>query len=159
MIRTEVTFDYVRFSAVIAFPDVFPSEVKKAAKTAFNKRIRVGFLSSLRKTPKRRYWTKDDWSSDAQRRAFFAKTGGAPYVRTGKLQKAEQIRIEENGNTVLFGSSNPTPYDKWVKGDRQVRGHKRTGWNRRTDIYTDWRPRATDAIIQGINEMMKARLR
>ncbi len=159
MIGVEVVFDYGRFNQVIYFFGVFPSEVRKTAKTAFNKRIRIGFHSALRKTPKRRYWERGDFANDASRRAFFAKTKGKAYKRTGALQRAEKVEVIEDDKSITFTSSNPTPYDKWVKGDRQVKGHKKTDWKTRSKTFDEWRERTGNAMISEISEMVQERLK
>lgn len=155
----EVTFDYGRFERVIHFFGVFPSEVRKVAKREFNKRIRIGFHSSLRRTPKRRYWERKDFVNDASRRAFFAKTKGKAYVRTGNLNRNERVEVIETDNSITFTASNPTPYDRWVKGNRQVKGHARTQWTKRSQTFDEWRDRTATVMIDGISLMVKERVK
>lgn len=90
------------------------------------------------------------WTSEKQRRAFFATDGfgsGIPYQRTGALQQAWQVlNITENGTwRVLI--TNTAPSAKWVYGGLSLRSkpfqqqfHKNTGWPQAAgivDVYID----------------------
>ncbi len=89
---------------------------------------------ALRIEPPRRYWDKTDFVSDAQRRAFFAKTKGQAYQRTGKYRMAWIVSLLQTDGGGAIRASNDRPEARFVGGtfnrqrDFQQRGHKRTGW-------------------------------
>ena len=159
LIRTEVVYDYARINELVVFSQQFPGLVKQVAKREFNQRIRLGLLAQLRKTPKRRPWDRTDFVNDASRRAFFAKTGGQPYQRTGALAAAWRVDIAEGDNAIAFTASNSKNYEKWVTGRRQVKGHAKTGWGKHEDVYNAWIPRVIDVVVRGVDELVKSKVR
>jgi hypothetical protein len=106
---------------------------------SFNK-VRQPLLAALRKTPKRRYWEGKDFANPASRRAFFAKTKGKAYTRTGRYAAGWNVSIkktDEGGQLII---TNTTNYGKFVGGsfartgkNFQQRGHIRTGWPKSQD--------------------------
>lgn len=80
------------------------------------------------------------WTSERQRRAFFATRGfgkGIPYRRTGELGNNWRV---DRGSTPFGGSLqiiNKTPYAKYVQGERQQSFHKDTGWVNEQDVRLD----------------------
>lgn len=159
MIRAEVLFDFTRLEKISQFTEIFPAAMIETAKRTFNQRIRLGLLAQLRKYPKRRYWTREDFASDASRRAFFAKTGGKPYQRTGRLAGGWRTDISTTDNAIAFSVTNSVPYEKWVSGQDQVFGHAKTGWGLHEDIYNTWRPRVADTITDAAFKMIEGKLR
>lgn len=158
LIRAEVVYDYSGLDNLIEFTAEFPAEVKKVAKREFNQRIRLGLLSQLRKTPRRRSWDRTDFVSDASRRAFFAKTHGKPYQRTGALAAAWQVGVVESDNAIAFYASNSKDYEKWVTGNRQVKGHIRTGWGKHETVLDAWRPRVVDVVVNAVGELIDSKV-
>jgi len=77
-----------------------------------------------------------EWVSDAQRRAFFAKTKGKPYVRTGQLANSWTVDVTTEGGIFSINVRNPANAAKYVYGSLsrqspgrfQQRFHKITGW-------------------------------
>ncbi len=70
------------------------------------------------------------WSSDRQRRAYFATDGfggGIPYSRTGGLVQAGEFTINETSYWVEY--TNPLPWWKYVMHPSyQIIGHRLRGW-------------------------------
>jgi hypothetical protein len=70
------------------------------------------------------------WSSDKQRRAYFATNGfggGIPYVRT--MQLYDNAKFVVNGNNYWIEYVNDVPYAKWVQHPSyQIIGHKTRKW-------------------------------
>lgn len=159
LVRAEVVFDYSRIDSLIEFTQQFPGELKRVAKREFNQRIRLGLLSQLRKTPKRRPWDKTDFVNDASRRAFFAKTKGKPYVRTGALAAAWKTDVGESDNAIAFSISNSKDYEKWVTGKRQVKGHIRTGWGRHETVAEAWYPRVVNVVNNAVSRLIEEKVR
>ena len=158
MLDIETRFNYSGIDRVIHVVSIFPQEMKKIARAAFSRRINLPVLQQLRKTPKRRYWTAGDFESDASRRAFFAKTGGKAYVRTGKYAAGWKADITEDEQSITFGYANPVPYADKVGGQGQVRGHTITGWPFSGDIMTANQPRSVMVFGEAIGSYLDEQL-
>lgn len=158
LIRTELIVDFSQTDKTFVQVSAFPETLKRVATRAFNQRIRLGLLSQLRKTPKRRPWTRGDFVSDKQRRAFFAKTHGQPYQRTGRLVAGWRTDLIVNDEAIAFTISNPASAEKYVQGKFQQPGHAKTGWGKHEDVFKDWTPRVfaavTDAMIVEIERQL-----
>lgn len=154
LIRAEVVYDFSNLDRVIDLVDNFPAEVNQVAKREFNQRIRLGLLAQLRKTPKRRPWDRTDFVSDASRRAFFAKTHGKPYQRTGALAAAWSVGVVESDSAIAFYANNSKDYEKWVTGGQQQKGHIRTGWGKHETVVDAWRPRVVEVVVNAVGQLI-----
>lgn len=105
-----------------------------------------------------------EWTSERQRRAFFATDGfgsGIPYQRTGKL--AEMWVIEVRGNALVI--ENKSAIAKYVYGSlaqnrnaalRFQQGfHANTGWQAATDTTAFWLDAAQEVYIDKFDETLK----
>lgn len=100
------------------------------------------------------------WTSERQRRAFFATNGfgrGIPTPRTGKIAadwEVSFVAVEGGGILVL---SNPHSAAKFVHGpDPFAQGfHIDTGWTQiddiQNDFYNEWEGSATQAFFDGVD--------
>lgn len=72
------------------------------------------------------------WSSDRQRRAYFATNGfggGIPYSRTNNLKNSGTYKVDKNRSSLYVYYENAAPYAKWVIGQLlQIIGMKARGW-------------------------------
>jgi len=72
------------------------------------------------------------WSSEKQRRAFFATDGfgrGIPTVRTNELANSGEFKVEKKFSSLYISYQNAAPYFKWVQGQfSQIIGHIARGW-------------------------------
>ena len=73
-----------------------------------------------------------EWSSEKQRRAFFATDGfgrGIPTIRTFELARSGKFAVVKKFKSLYITYTNNTPYFKWVQGQfTQIIGHIRRGW-------------------------------
>lgn len=73
-----------------------------------------------------------EWSSDKQRRAFFATDGfgrGIPTQRTYELATSGEFIVEKKFKSLYITYTNIAPYFQWVQGQfSQIIGHIRRGW-------------------------------
>lgn len=114
------------------------------------------------------------WTSEKQRRAFFATDGfggGIPYRRTGKLAKAWIAEARRDGDSFLFVIENPAKAAPFVYGSLaqnrtsalrfQQRFHANTGWQPATDTVAFWqeafREQFTDKLDEQTVEGFKRR--
>jgi len=72
------------------------------------------------------------WSSDKQRRAFFASNGfgrGIPTKRTYELARSGDFVVKKQYSSIYIAYQNAAPYFKWVQGNfTQIIGHLTRGW-------------------------------
>jgi hypothetical protein len=108
-------------------------------------------LADLRRTPRRRYWESSDFANDASRRAFFAKTGGKAYTRTGRYAAGWNMTLRKTDSGGEIVINNKEPSAKFVGGtfarsgrDFQQRGHIRTGWPKSQTTADKWLKAAQD---------------
>jgi len=115
-------------------------------------------LRSLRHTPgKPKYPIA--WTSERQRRAFFASNGferGIPTKRSGKLQDGWSIVATRRRRSTVIVIENSTSYARYVQGEinfkspaealaMRQRFHKDTGWRAAQPIIADFYRRYRDA--------------
>lgn len=149
MIQTRVEYSGQRLQAAERDAATFTVISFALFRQSYNK-TRPALLRALTFTPNRRYWTKDDFASDASRRAFFAKTGGKAYTRTGRYAKSWQVNLVQTDDGGAVTARNDAEYAKFVGGsfsrskNWQQKGHIRTGW-----------PNAADAAEIYFNELLK----
>lgn len=78
-----------------------------------------------------------EWTTDRQRRAFFATDGfgaGIPTKRSTQLETSWVVIVSYQMRTNLITLRNPKSYAKYVyPGSRQQRFHARTGWGKDFD--------------------------
>ena len=71
------------------------------------------------------------WTSERQRRAFFASNGfgrGIPTQRTNEMVNAWDVRFTLTNDGGELALTNDTDYWSFVVGDDQQGFHKDTGW-------------------------------
>ncbi len=80
-----------------------------------------------------------EWTSEKQRRAFFATDGfgsGIPTKRSNQLETSWVVVVGTQLRTNLITLRNPKSYAQFVyPGSRQQRFHARTGWGKDFDKY------------------------
>lgn len=104
------------------------------------------------------------WTSERQRKAFFATDGfgaGIPTRRTGKLQAAWVVEVR--GNAIVV--ENKSEIAKYVVGSLaqnrsaalrfQQRFHANTGWQPATDTVKKHMDRASDLHIEKFDDRLK----
>jgi hypothetical protein len=143
-IRMRLEYDAQALIDIEQFAQDFGAVVFKLFKE-IHAVIQPQMLAELRYTPARRPWEAKDFQSDAQRKAFFAKTGGKPYQRTGQYARGWSVTVKQTNDGGQIVVTNSTPYGKFVGGsfarsgkDFQQRGHKRTGWPRSSATADFW---------------------
>lgn len=106
-----------------------------------------------------------EWTSEKQRRAFFATNGfgrGIGAARTHDLSQSWGIVKTALGNDIVVAFDNPQPYAKFVYGSlsktnpglHQQRFHVNTGWQQAADTVDFWMV----ALIEQFTANMRARL-
>lgn len=139
-----------------ATPQAVRSVMRELARVEENE-----LIGDLRTPPPRPHRTPWEWTTEKQRRAFFATDGfgrGIPTQRTGKVTAGWRVRVEntpEGGRIII---ENTTPYAKYVYGQftkrsPQQRFHSITGWPTIHLRRQRWR-----SIIQRIRYLVAEKL-
>ena len=118
-------------------------KIRHAPRQALNRaeaairRHESDILDDLSHTPGRVKYPID-WTSERQRRAFFATNGfghGIPYKRSGRMNEGWQIIILRGKDFIEMRIINRVPYTQFVVGRLRPRGknpmqrfHLNTGW-------------------------------
>lgn len=133
MVRFSIDTDFSALERISRDLDALPEQIQRAVErttqTAQPIRDQVARYPGPVKYP-------IEWTSERQRRAFFATNGfgsGIPYQRTGGLGQAWQLTSvrSANGATLILGNRNPAA--KYVYGffgqpKPQQGFHVNTGW-------------------------------
>lgn len=116
----------------------FPS-VLNTALTRNIARAKSRLLSTLHDQPgKPKYPIR--WTSERQRRAFFATKGfgrGIPTRRTGKLVNAWDIKVDTQTTGGVLTVFNSVEYEQYVTGINQQGFHHDTGWYQSQTVLAD----------------------
>ena len=113
-------------------------------------RIRAYAKERLRRKPGRPHYPIR-WTSERQRRAFFASNGfgrGIPTQRTDRMVNAWEVTYKPTPSGGLLWLENPVSYAGFVVGDQQQGFHKDTGWYQVDDMQKDIRDYARDSLIE-----------
>lgn len=146
MIGTEVLIDYGRLDNLSELARVYPQLPQRIGQSILEKN-KSALLADLRYTPPV-FKGKRTWTSEKQRRAFFATNGfgkGIPYKRTGKLNRSWEVFIVTAPGGIAVRLTNKTPYTQFVVGRIKPRGkdpmqimHKITGWKPVNATFQYW---------------------
>lgn len=155
MYRTEVLNKRKGFDDLNGFIDAYPDLVFDAFETAFNRNApklqhELDFTPGQPKYP-------IQWTSDRQRKAFFASNGfgrGIPAPRTGKLNKSWKLALVRRGDEAVLTVTNTAKYAAYVVGRVRPRGkdpmqrmHKVTGWQPVAPTFEFWADAIRDDAI------------
>lgn len=132
-------------SNLVKLPTLMETAVKRQ-----EGRIKSRLLKQLRTEPGPVKYPIQ-WSSDKQRKAYFATNGfgnGIPYKRTGKLVKAWRVEFVKSSDGLTLVAENPVKSAKYVIGDAQQPFHANTGWYRADNVIAAETVRAQEVLIQ-----------
>lgn len=94
------------------------------------------------------------WTSEKQRRAFFATKGfgkGIPYRRTHQLAQGYRVIYQRVGNSLTqLTVENDAAALRYVKGADQQRMHIATGWDNDFATYMQFQQRLVDAVFPAL---------
>ena len=125
------------YSVLTEFVDGALTAIDRAAKATFDE-VRPQMLDELSFEPRKRKYPSDyplEWTSDKQRKAYFATNGfggGIPYQRTGNLARGWRVEWDDTTNQMIVYNVND--YAKYVVGtlvdgyNPVQRFHQITGW-------------------------------
>lgn len=160
MIAIRLEYDRETFTAIENDIETFGVIAFALLGQSLNK-VKSPFLNDLKRTPRRRHWERKDFANDASRRAFFAKTKGQAYQRTGKYAAGWELKLQktENGGEIVL--RNREKYAKFVGGsfarsgkDFQQRGHIRTGWPRSQSTADKWLIAAEKDFMERVDKFL-----
>lgn len=97
-----------------------------------------------------------EWSSERQRRAFFATRGfgkGIPTKRTNELLDAWRVTFTKDGEGGIIALENPISYMRFVQGDQVQQFHLNTGYVQVDDVTDDFLKEAEDVVVETFFEV------
>lgn len=157
-VRTAAIIDYKALDNLDNFVAAFPGLVDDIV-SDIHRQYKAEFLSELGAYPgKVKY--PIEWTSEKQRRAFFATNGfghGIPYRRTNKLKNSWKFFIVRTSEGVEMVVSNNVYYAKYVVGGVRDSGdslkpiqqfHRNTGWLPVRNTINFWQKAFTDEFTR-----------
>lgn len=102
------------------------------------------YLPKLKEYPPTRAKHPFEFATPKSRRYYFhlvrtgqVRTDGHGYVRNGGYANSWRVDIEQSGNEYTIRVHSTFPASQYVGGNRQVPGHRNTGWVRYEPILDD----------------------
>lgn len=146
--KIEIEIDRDIFEAINAAAQAQPARVNKEFQIAI-RQLQNNTLQKLQDEPgKPKYPIR--WTSERQRRAFFATKGfgrGIPTVRSHALVKGWRAEFDATNDGGLFSFINRVNYEQFVTGIYQQGFHNDTGWYQSQNILVDALVEAEDTLI------------
>jgi len=150
MITAKLTYQIEVADELKVFVDSFEKLVREIGDET-TREITPDFLDELRFTPPKVKYPIQ-WTSEKQRRAFFATKGfgrGIPTKRTGKLQASWKIVGKMVNGKYVLAVTNPEAYSPFVVGGINFKSqkqaiqpmqqfHRNTGWQPVQDTVVFW---------------------
>ncbi len=165
MIGTEVIQDFGRIDRLSELARVYPTLPQSIGQSILDKR-KANLLAEVSYTPPV-FKGKRTWTSEKQRRAFFATNGfgrGIPYKRTGKLNKSWEVFLVDAPGGIAVRLSNTTPYAQFVVGRVKPRGkdpmqvmHKITGWKPVSPLFAVWAETLAQDVVLALQVVLEKR--
>jgi len=153
MIRNTLTTNVAPLNNAIVFLDNIDKEIA-AIGDAVLQEIKPELLDELRDKPPKRSYPGDypiEWTSDKQRRAFFASDGfggGIPTTRTDSIINSWEVFGKSDGANYSIVTQNTNPASRFVVGSLakdvtraarfQQKFHAITGWKLATIAVQEW---------------------
>lgn len=133
MYRVSIVGEQAPFADMQQFAMLYPDLVLDAAARRIvprgNRLVQQQLVDS--EPPPRKKGDKVRWTTEKQRRAFFATDGfghGIPYRRTGNLARAWQFVVDVTDNGLTASVRNDAPAAPFVYGRWQQGFHADQGW-------------------------------
>jgi hypothetical protein len=140
MINARLEIDTDILDAVLADLDRFPTLLNTAFKRALPRWLSQldAFIRDLEPPPAKAspyVWSLNKDANDRARKWYFRQlalgkipTDGQRYQRTGAMLDAFEITTLFSNNAIGLEVVNSAPGVDYVMGERQIYGHKQTGW-------------------------------
>ncbi len=160
MIRAYVLYDARKLETLSAFLEAYPELALETVQDVFDQRIKPHLLSELRHTPgpaKHPF----AFATEKSRRWYFhavrsglIPTDGERYLRTGKTMQAWEVGVTISDDAVALSAKNPKRHIKWLTGNRQVPGHRVTGWPPHDETLIYWAGVAKEETGQALRSLI-----
>jgi hypothetical protein len=155
--RADLVIDYKAIDALKRFVQQYPTLVAKEVRARFYGEIAQPMLEDFKHYPgpaKHPFEWSSNPTANARARGWFFANYPQGYRRTGKLAQGYTIGVTENDDALAIFVRNPSKALKWVKGKRQIPGHKRSGWRLDSDLYSYWRDRVREMTIKVVRQIV-----
>jgi hypothetical protein len=160
-IRSTIIYDYAKNKRVAKFIREFPASFPAVFQRRLENEVATPLLEQLQTEPQPAV-LPFGFETEKSRRWYFAnkvpkgKKGGR-YIRTHAFVKGWKATITINDNAVALTIRNPYKATKFITGDRQVRGHRITGWQKHAIIYGKALKPAKKAAIAAVKDILATR--
>ena len=161
--RADLVIDYRGFQSLTTFIRQYPDTVQREVRAKFYGEMAQPMLEDFQDQPGPAKTSRNSgqvfvWSEnhEANRRAqmwFFANYPNG-YTRTGKLAQGYTVGVSESDDALSIFVRNPSKALKFVKGRRQIPGHRRTGWARDEDLFRYWRDRVREMTVKVVKRVV-----
>lgn len=166
-IKAEIKSNLNWLNDAIAVMEQIPQVIAIAGDEALSE-IEEPFLRELQEEPRPSTGVAPNWTSERQRRAYFASNGfgaGIPYSRKGKLAAAWKITGELMGKAWVMLVENPAKAARFVYGSLalanlasaarfQQKFHAVTGWKLAAPIVARWYGVYQDKFRDNMNKLI-----
>lgn len=131
--------------------------VLDTVETTFRTDVQPELFAALQQTPGAVKYPFQ-FATEKSRRYYFASNNsgkGIPSTRTGAIVKGYRVIVERSTGRIRIRVVNTAAGYPFVKGRRQVAGHRNTGWQPDAPIAARFVPIALDRIGVGISRLNK----
>ena len=161
--RADLVIDYRAFQSLTTFVQQYPDTVAKEVRARFYGEIGVPMLEDFQYYPgaaknslnsgQRFVWSENHEANLRAQRWFFAHFPEG-YTRTGKLAKGYTVGVSESDDALSIYVRNPMKALRYVKGKRQIPGHRNTGWRKDDEIFAFWRDRVREMTVKVVKRIV-----
>lgn len=143
-IRVDPVVDVEPLSLLSEFMVTFPGYAFGEIRSDLERNVTPTLLSELRYYPGASVHPYTFGSDRSKRYYFWAvnegliKTDGNRYIRTQETANAWSVEVIEDEESLALVSENTKKSTRYVTGNRQVRGHARTGWVKHSETINFW---------------------
>lgn len=149
MTRIEITVDRDIFDAINEGAGKAPVLMATALKRT-ESRWKSRLMKRFRVIPGKPHYPIR-WTSERQRRAFFATKGferGIPTIRTNKMINSWRLEHDTDSDGGVYSLTNDSGYEEFVTGIYQQGFHADTGWYESQSLIADAWVELEDVIIE-----------
>ena len=155
--RADLVIDYRGFQSLTTFIRQYPDTVQREVRAKFYGEMAQPMLRDFQEQPgaaKHPFvWSENHEANRRAQRWFFANYPNG-YTRTGKLVQGYTVGVSESDDALSIFVRNPSKALRWVKGRRQIPGHRKSGWRLDSDIFQYWRDRVREMTVKVVKRVV-----
>lgn len=163
MIRVDELTRVAALDNLEAFLDAYPELALETLRDGFNAHIKPDLLHELRYYPGEVVHPFQFATPKSRRWYFFAvhtgliKTDGRAYIRTGQFAQGWDTDVTIGDGSIVMSVTQTLRATRFITGNRQVPGHRRTGWQLHAPTIAFWREAAQEQAVEDLNKLVNQR--